>query len=481
MLKQKARTAVFWSGGDILLRQSIQTVVSIALARMLTPEAFGAVALLSLFTAMADILVDSGFASALVQKQNATIADETTVFWLNLGIGVAASIVLLCIAPSIARFYRLPVLTSLMAAFALGVVLSALGSIQATLLVKRLDYRLLVKVSAGAKLCSGAAALWMAWRGWGVWALAVQSVSATAVATALLWAMSPWRPAWVFSLRSAKALFGFGGYMLLTALLNAAYERGYSLLIGKFYGTRELGYYGRADSLQQLPSGLLSGLISRVTFPLFSAARDRAQLQRGVRLAIRSAMLINVPVMLGMLTVASPLVPLLLGSQWKPVVPLLRILCLAGVLAPLQVINLDALRAQGHSRLFFRLTVIKTALGCALVVVGSFFGPIGLAWSQVVTAALAFPISAHYTGTLLGYGAVAQLRDIFPVMVISTAMALSVAWTGSLWVEDSALKLATMVGLGAGIFFAIAFSVRLASMREALALARGGELKSQSG
>lgn len=247
------------------------------------------------------------------------------------------------------------------------------------------------------------------------------------------------------------------------------YERGYTLLIGKFYGTRDLGLYGRADAIQQYPAGLISGIISRVTFPLFSVAKhDKARLRRGIQLPVRGTMLINTPAMFGLFAVAEPLLSTLLGVRWLPAVPVLRVLCLGGVVWPLHVLNLDVLSAQGHSHLFFRLEVIKRVVGGVFLIAGSFYGVMGLAWAQAIFGILAFVINAHYTAKTLDYGPLAQLRDIGPIIVIALPMAISVFWLGSVWPGASASKLIVMIALGVGVFLFLAYAVKLTAMHEVL-------------
>ena len=246
-LKTKALSATLWSGADILMRQGLQFGISIALARLLSPEEFGTIALLYLFTGIASAFVDSGFSSALIQRQDITHTDESTVFWFNLAIGALVAISLWAAAPLIARFFVLPVLLPLTGLLALNIFLSALGSIHGTLLTKHLNFRVQMKIGAFSSLISGAIAITMAYYGYGVWALAAQTLAATILTTLLLWCLSPWRPALVFSKRSVRELFGFGGYMLASGLLDIIYNRAYTLLIGHFFGVKKLGFYNRAD------------------------------------------------------------------------------------------------------------------------------------------------------------------------------------------------------------------------------------------
>jgi O-antigen/teichoic acid export membrane protein len=473
MLKDKAISATLWSGADIFLRQGLQFAVTVALARLLSPEEFGTIALLYLFTGIASAFVDSGFSAALIQRQDVTHTDESTVFWFNLAVGALVALGLWTAAPAIALLFSLPILVPLTAVMALNVFLSALGAIHSTLLTKRLDFRTQMKVGVIALVISGIVAIVMAWRGFGVWALAAQTLVATSMTTILLWLFNRWRPALIFSPVSARRLFGFGSYLLASGLLDIIYSRVYTLLIGKFYGVRELGFYNRADSTKQLPTGVLTGILARVAFPIFSStAHDKAQLRRGVQLALRGMMLINVPMMLGMAALAQPLVLTLFGARWLQAVPLLQVLCLGAVFWPLHVINLNVLMAQGHSHLFFRLEVVKKLLGIALLAVGTFYGVMGIAWSQAIFGALAFAINAHYTKRFLDYGIVAQAHDCLPLTAISLLMALGVGWLDARLQMAPPVKLAALTAVGVALFIFLGWTCRLGALHDGLNLFR---------
>lgn len=470
---EKAKAAVVWSGIEVVLKQGLQLGFSIALARLLAPEEFGTIALLFLFSGIGAAFVDGGLSAALIQKQDVTRADESTVFWFNLGMGVLVALALWAAAPLIAGFFGVPALVSLTGVMALNIILGALGSIHGTLLNKRLDFRIQMKISVLATVCSGTVAVVLAWKGFGVWALAVQIVTATTLTTILLWLVNSWRPAGVFSLASARRLFGFGGYLLASQILAIAYSRVYTLLIGKLFSPRDLGFYERANSTQQLPAALLSIMLGRVSLPIFSeAAQERDRLVRGVRLALRGVMLVNVPAMFGLAATAEPLVLVLFGAKWLPAVPLLQILCIGGIFWPLHGLNLSALTAQGHSRLYFRLEVVKVVVGVGFLVGGSFFGVTGIAWSVGCFGAVGFVINAHYTKRYLGYGAGAQFRDILPIIAAAVPMALGVYYLGQAWTAPAWLLLLTQVTVGVVSFLVISWVSGLTAMRDAVALFR---------
>lgn len=435
---------------------------------MLSPEEFGTIALLYLFTGIASAFVDSGFSAALVQSQDVTHTDESTVFWFNLAVALIMALSLAASAPAIAGFFNREILVPLTQVLALNIFISALGSVHITLLNKRLDFKTQMKIGAVTTVISGGMAIVLAWKNYGVWALAVQIVSASLVTTALLWFSSSWRPIWVFSRDSVKRLFGFGGYMLVSGLLEIAYNRIYTLLIGKFYGVQELGFYNRADSTKQLPVGVLAGIMGRVAFPIFSAvAHDVFQLKKGVRFALRSMMLVNVPMMLGLAAVAEPLTLVLFGEKWLPAVPIMQVLCIAGVFWPLHVINLNALMAQGHSYLFFRLEVIKKISGTLFLLIGASYGVMGIAWSQAGFGIVAFLINAYYSGKHFSYGTTDQIRDFLPSIMVSTVMAALVYGVGLVWRKNEFIFLLFLqLIIAISIFMFLCYFFKIASMAD---------------
>jgi teichuronic acid exporter len=475
MLKNKAKNAVIWSGADIFMRHGLQFGISIALARLLSPDEFGTIALMFFFTSIANAFIDGGFSSALIQRQDVNHTDESTVFWFNLAMGATMALGLLIAGPEIAKFYARPILEPLAAVMAANVFLSALSSIHATLLTKRLDFHAQMKAGLLATLLSGCVALVMAIQGFGVWALASQTLAATTVTCISLWVFNPWRPSRRFSLTSVHRLFCFGGYMMVAAFLEIFFSRIYTLLIGRFFGVRALGLYERAESTMHLPIGILTSIFSRVAFPIFSeTAHNKENLRQGARLAIRVMMLINVPAMLGLAVVAEPLVFTLFGPQWLPAVPVLQVLCLGGIFWPLHVVNLNILAAQGYSKLFFRLEVAKKMLGLTLLLSGSWYGIIGIAWGQVIFGVAAFFLNAYYTNRFLAYGAIAQIRDLISIFIASLTMAIAVHFLSFFWHIYNALDLLIVVIFGGIFFWAMVIIAKIEAVRDIIRIAKMG-------
>ena len=424
---------MFWSGADVFLRQGLQFFVSVLLARLLSPEDFGVIAMLYVFISLAAVFVDSGFSSALIQRQDITATDESTVFFFNLGMGIIVAIALCFAAPLIAIFFELPILQNLIYVMALNLFIGAFGSIHSALLTKAMNLKTIMKVGGVATLFSGLLAIVLAWRGFGVWSLAWQTLVSSLITVVLLWWWHPWRPQWVFNQHSLHRLFRFGGFMMVSALLDTLYTRLYAVLIGKLFSSKELGFYSRAENTQQLPVNLLANVLSRVAFPAFSAtAHEPDKLARGLQKALMMIMMLNIPAMLGLSVVAEPLVVTLFGAKWLPSVPFLQVLCLAGVLWPLHVINLNALMALGRSDLFFRIEIIKKCLAVPVLVLASLHSVMAIAWIQVFLGVVAFFINAYFSGVLLGYGPLHQLRDILPFGLVGIVMATIVWLVGQL-------------------------------------------------
>lgn len=473
--RPRAVTATLWSAADALGRQAVQLLTAVVLARLLSPDEFGTVALLALVLGVASVLADAGFSTALVQRPAITAQHETGAFVVVVGLGLVVTTLLEVLSPWVAAFYGQPELNALLRALALNVFVATVGAVPLSLLTRQLAFRRIFAAGIVASLFSGAVAVVTALSGWGVWSLAAQSLTMSFTATVLYWAVAGWRPRARFRVGPTRELASFGGYMLASSLLDVVFTRAYTVLIGRRYGAADVGQYQRADSTQQLPAGVLSGIVSRVALPYFSSiAQDRSALRSGLQAAIRGLMLINVPMMLGLAALAGPVVRTLFGDQWEAAVPILRVLSLAACLWPLHVLNLSALLAQGHAHLMFRLEVVKKVLGIALLVVGSWFGVLGVAWAMAALATLAAVINTYYSTRLLGYGLVQQGRDVAPMVVLAAGMAIVVAAVAEAWQPAPWLAVAVLVPVGASLFLGGARFFRLAALADAVRVLHGG-------
>ena len=431
-------------------------------------------AMLYVFMGIGSLIVDGGFGAALIQKQGTSREEESAVFYLGLGTGLVAGLALGACGPLIATFFGQPEIAPLAWVMGLNLFLGALGSVHSAQLSRGLDFRTLTKVGVAATAVSGPVAVAVAWGGGGVWALATQTLVGTATTIVLLWWLNPWRPTLAFHWRALKSLFRFGSFLLLSAILDQAYSGACSALIGRLYGASDLGFYTRADGTRQVPASVVTGVVSRVAFPAFALlAADPERLRRAFRRALHAIMLFNVPVMLGLLVVAEPLILTLFGEKWRPTISLLRVLCLAGLLWPLHVVNLNVLTAQGHSRDFFRVEVVKKVTGLSILLAVAPFGLLSMAWGQVAIAIVAFFVNAHFTGVYLRYGALTQVRGLLPYVAAGLAMAAGVwALDRSVGAWPIAMRLAVDVVGGAAVYVGLCAVLRLEAFAELLVTLR---------
>lgn len=467
-LTHRAAHATWWSALEITARYGVQFVVMIVLARLLTPADFGLIAMLLVFTTFAALLVDAGFGTALVQRQQTTDNDETTVFLTSLCMAVVLAAILWMAAPAIAVFYSQPTLTPLTRLLLFVLPLSALAAVPDALLTQRLDFRARASAEIIASLCSGVLAVALAWQGFGVWSLAWQAIAAIGMRALLLWLFSGWRPRGRFDTSSFRGLFRFGGYMLMANLLNTFSIRLQSLLIGRMFDSRALGYYTLAQNTEQAPAQFMSGVLNRVGLPVLSTVADQpAKLIGALRLSLRVAIFVFVPCMVGIAVVAHSLIIVLYGSRWTPAASLLSVLAIAGMFWPLHVLNLAAIGALGRSDLVFKLEIIKRVVSIPLIVAGSFYGVLAVAWAVLVSSVFGVIVNTWYSHKLLNYGVLAQLRDQSATLLLS-AIAAAVAWLASHWIAHAPLALAVAVLAAATAYLGGAALGKIVAWRELL-------------
>lgn len=471
-LTARATSAAWWSALEIGTRYGVQFAVMMALARLLTPADFGLMAMLLVFTTFAALLVEGGLGTALVQKQASTDNDETSVFLVNLVAGCAMALALWALAPGITRFYSQPTLAPLLRALAWMLPLGALATVPNSLLIQRLDFRRRAGAELLASVGSGAVALWLAWRGHGVWSLAWQTLVGAGLRAALLWWLSGWRPRGRYDRAAFAGLFRFGGCLLLANALSVGAMRLQSLLLGRLFDARTLGVYAMAQDTQQAPAQLASALLNRVGLPMFASVADQpAKLAGALRLSLRLSMFVFAPCMAGLAVVAAPLVRLLYGPQWGEAAPLLSLLALAGLFWPLHVLNLAALGALGRSDLILKLEVAKAAVTIPLVAVASPFGAQPVAWAALVAGLACTWINTRHAHRLLDCGLRVQLRDLRPVLLLTLAASAS-AWGALALVGNAPWALGLAIAAAVATYALVAVALRLQAWQDLLEFLR---------
>jgi teichuronic acid exporter len=470
-LKEQAIAGLFWSFLERMGNQAVRLVISIILARLLLPEQFGLLAMLTVFMALAQLLIDSGFGQALVQKQDTDQSDYCSVFYFYLSASIICAVGLCAGAPAIAAFYDQPELTMLTRFLSLSLIFGSLRLIQIASWTKSLNFRTQTFISLVSTVGSGVVGITLACWGFGVWSLAIQYVLGDVLSTVLAWLWHPWRPSAQFSVRSLRSMFSFGSKLLLSGFLNTAFGNLYPLLIGKLFPAAELGYYTRAQQLPQIPNDTLSIIVGRVTFPVFAAMQDnKLRLKRSLRKALLALALLNFPMMVGLAVTARPLVLSLLTAKWEPCVPYLQWLCMAGALLPLQSLHLNALLAQGRSDLLFNLEIVKKALLVIAILVTYRHGVMAMIMGQVVLALVSYGLNSYYTTRLLHFTWREQLMDLMPCAGFTGVMGAVTLLVGAIPFPGPTLQLLAQVVVGMGVYGLLCWWLQSEMVREGLTL-----------
>ena len=430
-LKQKTISGFTWSFIESIIGQGITFFVGIILARLLSPQEFGLIGMLTIFIALSQLLTDSGFSHALIRKQNCTQQDYSTVFYFNIVLGISLYVLLFLAANTISIFFREPILKPLIRVIGLAIIINSFTIIQNTLLTKQINFKLQAKISVVSFFISGIISIYMAYTGWGVWSLVALTLFKYSINSVLLWFWNKWKPLWCFSKKSFVELFSFSGKLFVTQLIDALYRNLYYVIIGKYFSAAELGYYTRAEQFQSLPSVNLQGIIGRVSYPVLATMQnDTPRLRDTYKKLIRSTMLITFVLMLGMAASAKPMILSLVGEKWEPCIIYLQLLCFVGIFYPLSALNLNILYVKGRSDLALRIEIIKKMLFVPVFVLAVMWGIKVMILSMIILSLISSFINSYWSGRLIGYSFFEQIKDITPSFLIAAAMSLIVLIEG---------------------------------------------------
>lgn len=424
--KQKTFTGVLWSAIERFSVQGIQFILSFVIARQLLPSDYGLVAMLTIFMAIAQIFVDSGFSNALIQKQNRSNADFSTVFYFNIGVGILMYLGLILSAPHIASFYDQPILIEIIGWMGINLIINSLSTVQRTILTINLDFRRQAFISLIAVIVSGSTAVYMAVNGFGVWALVVQSLMSNGINTLLLWITSKWHPEWIFSLNSFKNLFSFGSKILLGGLLHNIYTNIYTLVIGKIFPIQELGLYNRASSLSQFPSTNITGILDRVVYPVLCQLQDNnINLTEKFYIFIRIASYIVFPLMIGLAVLSEPFISIILTEKWIGAVPYIQILCLAYMWDPIMRMSWNLLNVKHRSDYSLNSEIIKKFAAVTYLLCSIPFGVKAMCVGLVLYAFTDLFIILQFTKKILPDVTVCNhIKNLTPLFIQSLLMGL---------------------------------------------------------
>lgn len=461
-LKDKAVDGMMWKAADKLGAKVIQFIIGIVIARLLSPDDFGIIGIMMFFISLSEIILESGFANALIQKQDRTDADYSTAFYFNIIVGSFLYACMWVAAPFIADFYDMPILCSVARVYSICFVLDSLTIVQTAKLSVDLNFKLQSVASLASIMLSSAVGVWMAYAGYGVWALVAQGVSAQFVRMLILWATSHWHPSAVFSVLSLKHLWGFGSKLLCSGLINATYNNLYALVIGKQFAPAEVGYFNRSSQFADLPTGTLTSVVTTVNYPILAQLQnDDAALRRAYTKCLRAPLFVLYPFLTFMAVLAEPMVLALIGEQWLPCVPILQILCVGAMWNPLTTVNLNLLYVKGRTDKVLKLEFIKKPIAFLILFSMIPFGLIWLCVGRSLYNFIAFCFNCYYTNKYIQLGFWRQLKSIAPIFFYCAVSAVTMLivdgvleFGSRLWTE---LVVVSAVGFISYIAMAVLF------------------------
>lgn len=447
--------------------QGVSFVVSLLLARLLTPGDYGVLTMLTVFIAVSQVFVQSGLNTALIQKKDVDETDVSSVFWVSLCIAAALYALLFALAPVIAAYFAMPQLQGTLRVLALVLLPGALVSVENAVVARQMAFRRQMLCSLTATVLSGCVGVGMALGGMGYWALVGQQLTNQFALAALLLALVRWRPRAVFSWDRVKGLVRFGWKLLASSLLDTGYQNLRSAVIGKQFPSDTLGFYNRGKQFPELMMNAVNGSIQSVMLPVLSEQQDdAARMKQMMRRSVMASSFLVLPMMAGLAAVAEPLIRLLLTDKWLPCVPFLQICCIDFAFYPIHTANLQAINAMGRSDVFLKLEVIKKTYGLIILAVTAlvFRSVYAIAWGAVISTLLSAVVNASPNRRLLQYGYLEQMKDVLPSAAMALVMFGAVRLAGGLALSPL-LLLAVQVCVGVGVYGGLALLLRPESAR----------------
>ena len=442
---------MIWSAIQKYSTMLIKFISGIILARLLLPEDYGAIGMLLIFISLAEVFIDAGFGSALIQKKNPTQTDYSTVFYFNIVMSLILYGVIYLSAPAIAEFYRLPILCKVLRVQGLILFIYSFNVIQSNQIRKKLKFKILSKITIISSLISLIITVIMAYMGFGVWSLVTQQILSVLIPTIFFWLTMSWRPTWEFSWTSFKNLFGFGAYMFLTHLFTTFSQRITGLFIGRWYNPATMGYYSKADAFSKYATLSIAGVMIQTTYPLYASVQDdRERLINMVKRITSSLAYITVPMLSILILIAEPLIIFLYSDRWLPSVPYFQILCFAGMAGCLQSVNQQTIAAIGKSKVFFIWTIVKQSVGITSQVMGLVvWGMWGLLAGMAFSSWFDYFVNITMVSKHVGYKNYQQLFDLSPIFLASGISFFAGYMVGN-WMElsfyvDALVKVAIFI------------------------------------
>lgn len=457
----KVISGLLWKFSERMAAQIVTFIVTIILARMIAPEDYGAIALITIFITIANVFVVSGFGNALIQKKDADDIDFSSVFYFNIVFSLLIYFIIFLMAPYVARFYDMDILKPLLRVLALKVVLAGVNSIQQAYVSKKMMFRKFFLSTLIGTIVSAFVGVGLAIYGAGVWALVAQQLSNALLDTVILWITVKWRPILKFDFGRVIGLISYGWKILATNLINAIYDNLKNLIIGKKYSSTDLAYYSKGKQFPELFVTNINSAIGSVLFPAMALIQDdKERLKESIRKSIMVSSFIMLPLMAGLFVLADDVVTLLLTDTWSFCVPYLRIACIYLSTYPINTANLQALNAIGRSDYYLKLEVIKRSIGIILILITMNYGVFWIASSDILVTIFAIIINTYPNSKLLNYSLIEQMKDLLPNIIRSIIMGSIVYVINGVlnnYIDFILIRLIVNTIIGSIIYFALSY------------------------
>ena len=461
MEKMTVISNLVWRFAERCGAQLVSFIVSIVLARILAPEDYGTIALVTVFTAILQVFVDSGLGTALIQKKDADEIDFSSVFYFNFVVCLILYLGMFAAAPFIADFYGDVTLVPVIRILSLTIVISGVKGIQQAYVSRNMLFKRFFFSTIGGTIFSAVLGIAMAYAGFGIWSLVAQQLSNTFIDTLILWITVRWRPTKSFSWTRLKYLLSFGWKLLVSSLLDTAYNNLRNLIIGKMYSSSDLAFYNQGDKFPKVIVTNINASIDSVLLPTMSSAQDdKERVKQMTRRAIKTSTYVMAPLMMGLAFCAEPIVSLVLTDKWLPCVPFLRIFCITYMFWPVHTANLNAINAMGRSDWFLRLEITKKIMGMTILLSTMWFGVMAMAYSLLLSSVLSQIINSWPNRKLLGYGYLEQVRDFAPGILLAVIMGICVYFISFLHLPTIVTLLIQFI-VGAAIYIGVSAILKL--------------------
>lgn len=460
-LTHKTLKGTFWSFAERFTAQGIHFLVMIVIARLLSPKEFGLIGMLTIFIAVAQSLIDSGFSQALIRKQDRKEIDKDTVFFFNIAVSIILYAFIYLLSPWVASFYEEPQLTKIMRVICLVIIVDSFGVVQRANYTIDIDFKTQTKASLIASILSGLTGIFLAFQGYGVWALVCQQLVNSLATVIVLWFFSKWYPRLRYSLESFRGLFGFGSKLMVSGLLDTLYRNIYQLVIGKAFSAESLGYYTNAHKFSDFPSSNLTTVLQRVTYPVLCTIQDEEErLAEAYRKFLRLSAFIIFPLMCMLAAVSFPLIDWVLGEKWHYAAVLLIPISFQMMWYPIHAINLNLLQVKGRSDLFLKLEIIKKICGVTILFCSLPFGLLVMCYTSILSSLICLGINTYYTGKLINVGFFKQAKDISATLLLSLTL-FCVVWGIAALFSDNLVKLIVSIIVGSVFFVTVSTLSRM--------------------